>query len=120
MAKQNGFDVSLSEALGKLTPGDETHTASTALLDQYRDELRKVATMPNNMKARTQHLDRLDNWLLDELAQLSDTEHDEQPGQEQPGQEQPGEQPAAVAPQPSEPPPDRPAPNTGRKRPKPQ
>jgi hypothetical protein len=103
MAKQNGFDVALSEAREKLLPDEQTQTAANALLDHYRNELREIALNPNTKKARGQKLDLLDNWLFDELAQLTDTEHDEQPGQEQPGQEQPHEQPAPVEPPPPAP-----------------
>lgn len=96
MATKDGFPNALNEALQKLPPGDETKDAAGRLLNKHRDDMREIATMPNNEKARRQHLGKLDNWLLDELAQLSDTEQPDQGEGEPPPPDQPPPPPAPV------------------------
>lgn len=75
MASEDKFEETLNAELAKLQKDEQTQAGAAALLDKYRVAVRKIATSPARMGIRVQRLGAADDELLDQLRELSDTEH---------------------------------------------
>lgn len=79
MDDPNDFTLVVKLKLSELVEGVPTLTAATEAMNQYIADLRAVAVMPNNLKAREPLVKAADAKLIAELSKLADTEHDDKP-----------------------------------------